>query len=382
MVDCARERYANADTAAAVRFLETVLVPKVTAAYLDTMCASYMGSRDPRVKLSFFKGQPTHLIEEVTRKITDELIEKSIVDVGFPPLDDSLPTWFVDQYVWPLAIRRTRPYVCIFVWWQQALHDLMNLGDEQQPLQFSHYLQPSKDFLDGLRVDHGKLVDDVDGDFNSRTMAMKNWPSAETPFSLTHRHYARSQPLTYGHSSERGDPKPVFRAVGLLWHEFFLRLDSDPELEQDFDQKDFSERAERLQQEWLLRSFTGVSPIAYRNYGDIPQALHVQLRQNFPNVMNDPTQSHATRPQIAVGEAEHRGRIEGIVKGVEKRKPDTDENEEREGGKGEKQEAEADEAASEEAESEALKTKNAVPTATITPDEPTEQGKVRVHATL
>ena len=78
MVDCARERYANADTAAAVRFLETVLVPKVTAAYLDTMCASYKGSRDPRVKLSFFKGQPTDLIEEVTRKITDELIEKSI----------------------------------------------------------------------------------------------------------------------------------------------------------------------------------------------------------------------------------------------------------------------------------------------------------------
>ena len=70
------------------------------------------------------------------------------------------------------------------------------------------------------------------------------------------------------------------------------------------------------------------------------------------------------------------------MKGVEKRKPDTDENEEREGGKGEKQEAEADEAAREEAESEALKTKNAVPTATITPDEPTEQGKVRVHATL
>ena len=36
MVVCARERYANVDTAVAVQFLETVLVSKVSAAYLET----------------------------------------------------------------------------------------------------------------------------------------------------------------------------------------------------------------------------------------------------------------------------------------------------------------------------------------------------------
>ena len=140
MVVCARERYANVDTAVAVHFLETVLVSKVSAAYLETMCASFEGSRDPRLKLSFFKGEPTRFIEEATATITSELIDKSVVDVGFPPLDDGFPKWFVEEYVWPLAIRRTRPYVCIFARWQQVLYDLVNLREVSQPLGFSHFL--------------------------------------------------------------------------------------------------------------------------------------------------------------------------------------------------------------------------------------------------
>ena len=291
MVDCARERYVNADTAVAVHFLETVLVPKVSAAYLETMCASFEGSRDPRLKLSFFKGEPTRFIEEATATITSELIDKSVVDVGFPPLDDGFPKWFVDEYVWPLAIRRTRPYVCIFARWQQVLYDLVNLREVSQPLGFSHFLQPSNDFLKGLRKDHGKLVDDDGGDFDSKQLTSENWPSSVNPFSLIHKTHAQNNPTTYGFSSERTDPKPVFRALGLLWHEFFCRLDSDPEVEKHFDQADFSQRAGRAQQEWLLKSFNGVSLYSYRNYVVIPPALQNQLRQGLQNILRQQTLS-------------------------------------------------------------------------------------------
>jgi len=323
MVDCARERYVNADTAVAVHFLETVLVPKVSAAYLDTMCASFKGCRDPRLKLSFFKGEPTPLIEEATLKITSEIIEKSIVDVGFPPLDDGWPKWFVDEYVWPLAIRRTRPYVCIFVRWQQVLYDLVNLREVSQPLGFSHFLQPSNDFLKGLRKDHGKLVDDDGGDFDSKQLTSENWPSSVNPFSLIHKTHARNNPTTYGFSSERTDPKPVFRALGLLWHEFFCRLDSDPEVDQHFDQADFSQKAGRSQQLWLERSFKGVSPYAYKNYVDVPPALQNQLRSNLQTLLSPqtlPARQVATIEEISGGRKDDRVGVVELSGGDESRK--------------------------------------------------------------
>jgi len=165
MVICARERYAFSHTGEAVRFLEAVLVPKVSAAYLDTMSVSYKECRDPRIRQSFFKGEPTTPMQEAEVKITSELIERAAIDVGFPPLDDGFPAWFVDQFVWPLAIERTRRYVCVFYRWREVFLQIFNSGHTKHLLRFSHHLQPSKEFLDHLNVDHGKLIDERDGDF-------------------------------------------------------------------------------------------------------------------------------------------------------------------------------------------------------------------------
>ena len=166
MVVCARERHAYSDTSDSIRYLETVLVPRVSATYLDTMCTSFKASeRDPRIRQAYFIGEPTRHIEEACAKISSELIDRISIDVGFPPLADDFPAIFVNEFVWPLAINRVRRYVCIFVLWREVLISLLNLADQSQSLLFSHHLQPDKDFLDHLRVDHGKLVDDEGGDF-------------------------------------------------------------------------------------------------------------------------------------------------------------------------------------------------------------------------
>ena len=281
---CARERYAYADTSEAVRFLKDVLVPKVSAAYLNTMCASFDGCRDPRMKLSYFKGEPTHFKEEATRTITSELIERSCVDVGLPGLDDGFPKWFVDQYVWPLAINRTRRYVCLFVRWREALMQ----QEVKQALQFSHFLQPSKEFLDHLRVENGKLVDELDGDFAQLKVDPNKWPTLEAPMSGVHMSWARNHCSTYDLWSH-GDPKPVFRAEGLLWHEFFWRLYEDAEVDITFVQADFSHNARRTQQEWLLSSFKGVSSYAFGNVTDVSEAMQRGLRNNLAAVMAQTT---------------------------------------------------------------------------------------------
>ena len=281
---CARERYAYADTSEAVRFLEDVLVPKVSAAYLNTMCASFDGCRDPRMKLSYFKGEPTHFKEEATRTITSELIERSCVDVGLPGLDDGFPKWFVDQYVWPLAINRTRRYVCLFVRWREALMQ----QEVKQALQFSHFLQPSTEFLDHLRVENGKLVDELDGDFAQLTVDPNKWPTSEVPMSGVHMNWARNHCSTYD-LWNNGDPKPVFRAEGLLWHEFFWRLNEDDQVDITFVQADFSHNARRTQQEWLLSSFKGVSSYAFGNVTDVSEAMQRGLRNNLAAVMAQTT---------------------------------------------------------------------------------------------
>ena len=280
---CARERYAYADTSEAVRFLEDVLVPKVSAAYLNTMCASFDGCRDPRMKLSYFKGEPTHFKEEATRTITSELIERSCVDVGLPGLDDGFPKWFVDQYVWPLAINRTRRYVCLFVRWREALMQ----QEVKQALQFSHFLQPSTDFLNHLHVENGKLVDELDGDFAQLKVDPNKWPTSEVPMSGVHMNWARNHCSTYD-LWNNGDPKPVFRAEGLLWHEFFWRLNEDDQVDITFVQADFSHNARRTQQ-WLLSSFKGVSSYAFGNVTDVSEAMQRGLLNNLAVVMAQTT---------------------------------------------------------------------------------------------
>jgi hypothetical protein len=273
MVICARERYAISHTGEAVRFLEAVLVPKVSAAYLDTMSVSYKECRDPRIRQSFFKGEPTTPMQEAEVKITSELIERAAIDVGFPPLDDGFPAWFVDQFVWPLAIERTRRYVCVFYRWREVFLQIFNSGHTKHLLRFSHHLQPSKEFLDHLNVDHGKLIDERDGDFAQTPIDPIKWPTADAPFSLVHMNWAKNHPTTYDPQSEIGDPLPIFRAEGLLWHEFFWRVYSDLEVEKGFDQFDFDRRAFRCHQEWLLASYRGVSPFAHRNWTNTPPTM-------------------------------------------------------------------------------------------------------------
>jgi hypothetical protein len=92
MVVCARERYAYSDISDSVRYLETVLVPKVSVTYLDTMCTSYKASeRDPRIRQAYFIGEPTRHIDEACAKILSELIDRISIVRAHPYQPPSTP---------------------------------------------------------------------------------------------------------------------------------------------------------------------------------------------------------------------------------------------------------------------------------------------------
>jgi hypothetical protein len=253
------------------------------------MCTSYKASeRDPRIRQAYFVGEPTRHIDEACAKISSELIDRISVDVGFPPLADDFPATFVNEFVWPLAINRTRRYVCIFVLWREVLHSLLNLPDQSQSLLFSHHLQPDKDFLEHLRVEHGKLVDSEGGDFAQASVHPSVWPAPNCPLTHDHLYRAKNEMSTYGSRYANGDPKPVFRAERLLWHEFFRRVYSDDDVEKDFDEDKFSRRAVELQEEWAEKSFRGVSPTVFGNFTCLPvgmvREMEAHLQQAYAQV--------------------------------------------------------------------------------------------------
>ena len=297
MVVCARERHAYSDTSDSIRHLETVLVPRVSATYLDTMCTSFKASeRDPRIRQAYFIGEPTRHIEEACAKISSELIDRISIDVGFPPLADDFPAYFVNEFVWPLAVNRVRRYVCIFVLWREVLISLLNLADQSQSLLFSHHLQPDKDFLDHLRVDHGKLVDDEGGDFAQVSVNSDVWPARESSLTYHHLYRAKNEVSTYGLRSANGDPKPVFRAERLLWHEFFRRVYSDADEEKEFDKDEFSRRAAESQKEWVQKSFRGVSPIVFGNTTCLPAATVREMEERYQQALAEVTTTASGPP--------------------------------------------------------------------------------------
>ena len=309
MVVCARERHAYSDTSDSIRYLETVLVPRVSATYLDTMCTSFKASeRDPRIRQAYFIGEPTRHIEEACAKISSELIDRISIDVGFPPLADDFPAYFVNEFVWPLAINRVRRYVCIFVLWREVLISLLNLADQSQSLLFSHHLQPDKDFLDHLRVDHGKLVDDEGGDFAQTSVNSDVWPARESSLTYHHLYRAKNEVSTYGLRSANGDPKPVFRAERLLWHEFFRRVYSDADEEKEFDKDEFSRRAAESQKEWVQKSFRGVSPVVFGNTTCLPVAMVREMDERYQQALVQVSET-ASGPPVSLKIVIHKAPI-------------------------------------------------------------------------